>query len=178
MRLYGTRRIAPFIRQKTVSTKYGVKARPLTAEDFEIVPEHDEHYLMEIRCEICGVLAPDADVTELMSDGIECNSFLLCLEVQSRSEESPDTFVERTGEFLQPWYEVCETCMRAKIVPFLNSLRRDPPAESPAEEPALLPPGPGGPSPSVSRTARPLIGEEDEENAVPSLPPLADDEPF
>jgi hypothetical protein len=164
MRIYATT-IVPATIQEKESSKHKVKK---TKDDFEIVPEHEVKQLIECHCEICGAIADRFHWEE----GAEGNSTLLALEIETyHSTHGSET---RTEDFFgEGWYEVCEPCMRSKIIPYLQSLR--------CQQPALTLPE----LPHTSEQDRPhsmpqqLIGAEEEENArALPLPPLSDDEPF
>jgi hypothetical protein len=171
MRLYGTRHIEATIRQKTVATKYGVKARPLTAEDFEIVPAHDEECLVECRCDICGGMAAWFDTESPEASGSSLN----LLQVSRGAEECESDDV--TDEFFDEGYEVCDVCMRTKVLPALNNLRCTPLPLATVEEPSGLA-GPGEPLGSTIGAGGRLLGAEEGRAPSPLLPPLSADEPF
>jgi len=120
MRIYGTKTVPASIRQKTDTfTIYGEPSRPLTADDFEIVPEHEEEQLIEVRCELCGIVAEFFHPRII--DGEECESSLI--SIQLYKGKSYDNFREVTRKFLKDyWYEVCEACMKGTLVPTLMCL--------------------------------------------------------
>jgi hypothetical protein len=172
MRIYGTKYVEAYIRQKhSVEMKYGKPVRPLTADDFEIVPAHEEEQLIEVRCNLCGVMAEhiwDEDHTSLVS-----------LEVLKGSARGYDNY---NADFLgEDWYEVCEDCMRNTIAPYLQSLQRirppEPRAETPEDESAVLPDHEV--TAHRQRMANgPLIGEDDGVVSALHVPPISEDEPF
>ena len=177
MRIYGTKTIPAAIRQKNdVGTKYGKPIRPLTSEDFEIVPEHQEERLLEVRCELCGT---NGEFYDDDLEGPESRSSLVNIEF-SRGTARED-YDECTAEFLDnDWYEVCSSCMRTTIAPYLKSLRgihthSDIPQQQEEESAAVV-----AMEDSWRVNGRPqgaLIGEEDE--MLPTkLPPISAEEPF
>jgi hypothetical protein len=149
MRIYGTKTVPASIRQKNdVGLKYGKPARPLTADDFEIVPEHEEEQLIEVRCELCGIAAEYVDPRTI--EGEDCESSLI--SIQLWTARSDNDCREVTGEFLKDyWYEVCEACMKDTIVPTLMCL---------------------------SGSSLPGNTEQAEDRGNAPLPPLSEDEPF
>ena len=179
MRIYGTQTIPASIKQKNdIGTKYGKGSRQLTAEDFEIVPEHEEEQLVDVRCDICGVKAEyfDPDITPGESE-----SSLVSLQMYVGTKK-PNKRDDVTAEFIEEvWYEVCEPCLQQTVVPALKSLRHlsAPVSVAPQadEEPALRE-GPANPLHPHGLPRGTLIGDEQEQGQLPPLPPLADDEPF
>jgi hypothetical protein len=120
MRIYATKTVPASIRQKNdVVMKYGKPSRPLTADDFEIVPEHEEEQLVEVRCELCGIAADYFDPSTI--EGEDCESSLISIQLFTGNMRNDCT--EVTDQFLKEyWYEVCEACMNNTIVPTLMCL--------------------------------------------------------
>jgi hypothetical protein len=171
VRIYQTKTIPAYIRQKEGSKlPYGTKTRQLTVDDFEIVPEHEEQQLMECQCEICGAVADKFH----WESGIQGNSTLLAIEIETYdARHGSET---RTEDFLgKGWYEVCELCMRSKIVPYLQTLRRQPPVP-------ILPEIPATSEHEITRSiSQQLIGLEEELGTPEVLEPLEemrDGDPF
>lgn len=149
MRIYATKIIDATIQEKETS-KHKVKK---TKDDFEIVPAHEVKQLIECRCEICGSSAERFHWEE----GLEGNSSLLALMIETYhfSNGSEDRTEDFFGDY---WYEVCEPCMRSKIIPYLLSLRRQSSSPSLAQTSCFTEPE----SPPM-RDQR-LIGMDDEED--------------
>jgi hypothetical protein len=168
MRITGTKTIPQYIRQKTeVAQRYGKPVRPLTTEDFEIVPEHDEEQVIEVRCDICG------SASSYFKSGGSYNSLI---EIFCERALKGEDYNDCTKEFLgHSPYEVCESCMRVTIAPYLMSLCRPYASIAPEEQSAVMP-AQSVPAYTNNSTQTPLIGAEEE---LPTqLPPLSDEEPF
>ena len=177
MRKYGTKTIPATNRQKNdVGTKYGKPIRPLTAEDFETIPEHQEERLLEICCEICGT--PGEFYDDDITNG---EPFSSLVNIQFFRGTGVESYDDCTKEFLEDdWYEVCSSCMRNTIAPYLKSLRnihtQSDTSPQPEEEPAVV----SAMEDSWRFNGRPqekLIGREDEILST-ALPPISADEPF
>ena len=106
MRLYETSIISARIRQK----ENRAPSRPLTAEDVEIVPAHEEHQLVRCLCDRCG-----AEAAMVNHDGYGSSTHAWLAVIRGHSEKDDACIVE-------PDVDVCLSCREHTCIPWLNNL--------------------------------------------------------
>jgi hypothetical protein len=91
------------------------RPKPLTTDDFEIVPEHPQARFVQCLCDLCGIEA------EIVDDGVEGDyggdSTHAWIEVYTGlKDDSCDCIA-------LPEFDICRSCLDTKLLPWLENLK-------------------------------------------------------